>query len=103
LFDLTVSMADVQVMPEEDHVQLGLIVAMQFPTAQGVMSLPVGLIRANFSGESAIAKGQEMIEAGQAIKPPPEETLAKHDFVVASSMQGVEQVAQTDAALRKGT
>lgn len=103
MFDITVSVADVQVVPAEDHVKLSLVVAMALPTPQGIMQLPVGLVSVNFSGESAVAKGQELIEAGQNIQPRPEETLAKSGFQVATSMQDVDQVAQTHEAFRKGS
>lgn len=87
------------VNPEGAHVELQLVVGAAMPGPQGLMTLPLGVLRINLTGETALDKGQNLIDAGKLM---PTKAKLPADFVVADRA-GMESVVKQAEATKKMT
>lgn len=98
MFDATLQAIAVEVVPEETHVALVIMLGLALPTPDGkVLRVPGGILRLPMSRDAAIKHGTELKDAGESV-PEKKES----DLVVANSLQGVDEAARANAQFRSG-
>lgn len=85
-FDSQIQVAQFDVARIEDHIELAVLLALGLPTGNGMMMLPVGALHWGIDKETALKRGQEMIDAANELPDPKPES----DIVVAKSMAGID-------------
>jgi len=98
MFDLTIQIIGHHANQiDENSIELILAPALALPGPQGPIPLQIGLVHTPMSKDAA----QELVDKIQAaINGEEYKPKEKSDLIVASSLQGVEDVAKMEAKLK---
>src|ERR1700746_160592 len=100
MFDATLQAISIEVVPQEDHVQLAIVVGIVLPVAPGTgMPVPIGVLRVPMSKATLLARGQELLDAAEAFPEPQQPS----GLVVANSLAGVDQAVKQAEAFKGPT
>lgn len=84
---------------EDSSIGMNLTVGIVLPGPQGVMAMPMGMLRVSMGKDTATDKAEALLAAAELIKDKPK---LPSDFVVATGgKQQVEQVAKQVKAVEK--
>jgi hypothetical protein len=94
MFDLTLQIGHVEVVPNDDHIVINMHPVMLLPVGNGqAMPVPCGIVRVPMAKDAAATHAEailDVVEGNEGEAPKPQ---SKSDLVIANSMQGVDKVA----------
>lgn len=101
MFDATLQIGHMDVLPAEDHVVLTLHPVFLLPMGNGQAApIPFGVFRVPVAKDAAAAHAEKILDVLEGVEGDVQTQQAKTDLVIAQNLNGIDKAVEQDKKLR---